>query len=194
MGSDNPGPVWDETLKAQHIKWGDIIPPFKYSGGNFPGLNWPAGQDIYENGCTPVSPPEEQVFGALEVTKTVVPPPGTPAIALPGSFTVNVKCDDLVTDVDLTFPYAVGTSAPQTVANIEAGSTCVITEKGTEGFDPLTTVTFTPAGANTAGVLVDGNTKVSVNVKNDFGNVAGEVVEVEAAAATAVPAGLPLTG
>jgi len=28
------GPVWDDSLKENHIKWGDIIPPFKYSGGD----------------------------------------------------------------------------------------------------------------------------------------------------------------
>ncbi len=26
------GPVWDPTLKADHIKWGDIIPPFDVTG------------------------------------------------------------------------------------------------------------------------------------------------------------------
>ena len=43
------GPVWDPTLKAQKIDWGDIIPPVP---GHHAGLNWDAaGQAIYNNGC-----------------------------------------------------------------------------------------------------------------------------------------------
>ena len=30
--ADHTGPLWDPTLKAQHIKWGDIIPPFDMNG------------------------------------------------------------------------------------------------------------------------------------------------------------------
>ena len=51
------GPIWDPTLKAQHIHWGDIIPPFTYQpkkgpAVNYPGLNWTAaGQQILANGC-----------------------------------------------------------------------------------------------------------------------------------------------
>ncbi|MCW2671229.1 MAG: hypothetical protein JWO27_3126 [Frankiales bacterium] len=66
------GPVWDATLKAKHIAWGDIIPPFDYTDSNsvvqhFLGLNWSAaGQAIYGNGCKPVTPP----VLALTVVKT----------------------------------------------------------------------------------------------------------------------------
>jgi hypothetical protein len=44
--------------------WGDIIPPFTYDGGSFPGLNWDAdGQAIYENGCNlPDTPPEPPIM------------------------------------------------------------------------------------------------------------------------------------
>jgi len=32
--------------------WGDIIPPFAYDGGNYPGKNWTTqGQAIWNNGC-----------------------------------------------------------------------------------------------------------------------------------------------
>jgi hypothetical protein len=54
------GPVWNPTLKAQHIKWGDIIPPFDYGKNgqsHYPGLNWPDGQVIFDAGCTVVAPP-----------------------------------------------------------------------------------------------------------------------------------------
>jgi uncharacterized repeat protein (TIGR01451 family) len=50
------GPVWNPSLKADHIKWGDIIPPFDYndhgSPAHFPGLNWDAnGQAFFTNHC-----------------------------------------------------------------------------------------------------------------------------------------------
>jgi len=46
--SDN-GPVWYPGIT---VKWGDIIPPFAYIGGTFPGLNWTTeGQNIYNNDC-----------------------------------------------------------------------------------------------------------------------------------------------
>ena len=50
--ADHTGPVWDSTLKAAGTKWGDIIPPFTFPGGSYPGLNWDtAGIAIYNNGC-----------------------------------------------------------------------------------------------------------------------------------------------
>jgi hypothetical protein len=50
------GPIWNAGLKAQHISWGDIIPPFDYKDhgtpAHYPGLNWTAeGQAIFDNGC-----------------------------------------------------------------------------------------------------------------------------------------------
>lgn len=44
--------------------WGDIIPPFVYIGGTFPGLNWTTeGQAIYRNGC--------KIGTTLKIIKTV---------------------------------------------------------------------------------------------------------------------------
>lgn len=51
------GPVWNPTLKKQHIKWGDIIPAFDYDLGqgtqHFDGQNvdTPEGAQILANGC-----------------------------------------------------------------------------------------------------------------------------------------------
>jgi uncharacterized repeat protein (TIGR01451 family) len=50
------GPVWNPTLKAQHISWGDIIPPFTYNDHGetkqFPGQNWTTeGRAFFDNGC-----------------------------------------------------------------------------------------------------------------------------------------------
>jgi uncharacterized repeat protein (TIGR01451 family) len=50
------GPVWNPSLKAQHVTWGDIIPPFDYNdhgtAAHFPGQNWDAnGQAWFANDC-----------------------------------------------------------------------------------------------------------------------------------------------
>jgi hypothetical protein len=47
------GPIFTPGLKAQGIKWGDIIPPFDFGPGlQHSGLNWSSdGQLIFGNGC-----------------------------------------------------------------------------------------------------------------------------------------------
>jgi hypothetical protein len=158
--ADHTGPVWNDTLKADHIRWGDIIPPFKWSGGTFPGLNWTTeGQAIYAADCgTP--PPEEQVFGTLQITKAVVNPnsPDVPT----GGFTVHVDCDDKARD-DITIPSTGNVGSPVTITDVEAGSTCIVTE-----VNPPAGVTYTPTGVNVGGVVVDGETTVSVTITNTF--------------------------
>lgn len=50
-------------------QWGDIIPPFDYDGGSYPGLNWTEeGQAIHAAGCQQPPPPPETT---LTVTKVV---------------------------------------------------------------------------------------------------------------------------
>ncbi|HRC28055.1 MAG TPA: hypothetical protein PKV96_01590 [Candidatus Saccharimonas sp.] len=62
---DHIGPVWDPTLKKQHIEWGDIIPPFYYTYNGqvlyFAGMNWDKDAQIFwQYGCDitkiPVAP------------------------------------------------------------------------------------------------------------------------------------------
>lgn len=55
------GPIWYFGIDG---KWGDIIPPFDYIGGSYPGKNWTTeGQAIWQNGCN--------LGGGLKVIKTV---------------------------------------------------------------------------------------------------------------------------
>ena len=83
------GPIWSAGLKAQHIKWGDIIPKFTYGGVTYPGMNVaaanpsvPDGDRWLANGCKNPGP---------LVTPPITPPgtppvtPGTPATAAAGS-------------------------------------------------------------------------------------------------------------
>ena len=190
VGSDDPGPVWNPTLKHEHIKWGDIIPPFKFNGGTFAGLNWTTeGQAIYAADCgTP--PPEEQVFGSLEITKAVVNPdsPGVPA----GGFKVHVDCDDKARD-DITIPSTGNVGNPVQITDVEAGSTCIVTE-----VNPPAGVSYSPTGVDTDGVVVDGETTVSVTITNTFPAVQHavqpEVDPAVEAAAAAIPVQPAFTG
>ncbi len=164
------GPVWDPTLKEQHIKWGDIIPPFDYSGGSFAGYNWTTeGQAIYENDCSTKPPPEQQ-YGSLAVTKDVMglPLTGTPVGgAVPDSFTAHVSCDD-GTEQDVTFPIAGGAGTPATISDIEAGSICTVVELDTAGFPTGTVVSYDPVGVDSDGTYVDANATTDVTITNDF--------------------------
>jgi hypothetical protein len=202
------GPVWDPTLKAQHIKWGDIIPPFDYgdpsSPSHFDGLNWGKdGQSIYANDCVPTEPLPEQEYGSISVTKVVtgLPLAGTPVGGtVPDSYTVHVSCDD-GTEQDVTFPAAGGAGTPEVIDHVEAGSLCLVTEAGTDGFPTGTVVTYDPASAGPGGdgVFVDAEQVVTVTVTNAFTGVEvqpGVVTpptQVEAAA-VAVATNPALTG
>ncbi|KRC66586.1 hypothetical protein ASE12_18500 [Aeromicrobium sp. Root236] len=49
--TEHEGPLWDPTLKAQHIEWGDIIPPYTFDNVEYPGQNWTAeGIAFYNDG------------------------------------------------------------------------------------------------------------------------------------------------
>ncbi|MFN8025859.1 MAG: DUF5979 domain-containing protein [Acidimicrobiia bacterium] len=176
--AQHTGPVWDATLKAQHIKWGDIIPAFWYldKQGNlqhFDGQNIPAGQSILDNGCSTTPPPEQQ-FGSITVTKVVtgLPLTGAPADGtVPTEFTIQVTCDD-GTDQALVFPVTGGSAE---ISEIEAGSECTVVEQGVDGFPTSTVVTYAPADAP-VGFFVDADADVAVTVTNAFTSVAGEVV------------------
>src|SRR3954447_26173195 len=59
--------------------WGDIIPPFDYTGGRYPGLNWPDGAAILQGGCAThviEAPPNK--------TTTPLPSTSLPGDTLPG--------------------------------------------------------------------------------------------------------------
>jgi hypothetical protein len=172
--ADHTGPVWNPTLKAQHIEWGDIIPPFDYGEGqHFDGLNWTTeGQAILNNECEIPDAPEQE-FGSLAVSKNVtgLPLSGSPADGtVPTSFTAHVSCDD-GTEQDVTFPVTGGAGTPALIDDIEAGSTCTVVEQDTGSFPTGTVVSYSPAGADSTGVLVDADATTAVTITNDFTGV-----------------------
>jgi hypothetical protein len=197
-GHDDPR-IWAPGLKAQGLKWGDIIPAF----GDFPGLNLDktggfdgttTGEEILENGCVvpqPEPPPLET--GSLSITKTVI---GTPAgDPVPTTYDIHVVCDG--DQVDEVFPLAAGEST--TIDNLLDGTICTVNEEGTETFAIGTEVTYTPTGVDTDGVEIETDTTAAVTVTNDFTNVQGTTVveppvQQPAVAPAAVVATPALTG
>lgn len=70
--ADHTGPIWTPGA----TEWGDIIPPIPAL--NFPGLNWPEGQAIWENGCKPVETP-----ATTAAPPTTAGPAAAPSAAVP---------------------------------------------------------------------------------------------------------------
>ncbi|MCW2830082.1 MAG: hypothetical protein JWP31_774, partial [Aeromicrobium sp.] len=67
--TEHEGPIWDPTLKAQGIEWGDIIPPYTYEGVDYPGQNWTAeGQAVFANGCVPAEGQSMAVVPEITLT------------------------------------------------------------------------------------------------------------------------------
>ena len=111
--ASHTGPVWDSTLKGQHIQWGDIIPPFVNGDVTFPGLNWDAiGQAIWNNNCK-------------------IPPPPTPVVSISKSNN---------TDGSVAAGSSVAYTLTLHVANGPAGATTIVDQLPT-GIGSATSIT-----------------------------------------------------
>lgn len=133
---DHTGPLWNPTLKANHIEWGDVIPPFEYvdSAGvtqQFPGLNWGAfGQAIIDNGCalppptlTVVKSNDANADGAFHNSET------TEAVGADVTFTVTVTNTSFYSVEIASITDVVGsTSIPVSCASAFVGQTLAIGE------------------------------------------------------------------
>jgi hypothetical protein len=109
--------------------------------------------------------------GSLIVTKTVIPPDGTPVTPLPSSYTAVVNCTDenpAHANVTVTFTAGGGVGTP-TLTGIPAGTVCTVVER-TSSLPPGTVVGYTPAGAETTGVTISGTAAGEVEITNDFTN------------------------
>jgi hypothetical protein len=119
------GPIFPKT--GPDGKWGDIIPPFTYSGGTFPGLNWnPLGETVVAAGCVvdigPIPPlptpttsttvPESTTTDTFATTTTApIAPPTAPTTS--------------------TNPPQTSTSAPESTSSTTiAGATTTVTLAG----------------------------------------------------------------
>jgi hypothetical protein len=103
------GPIFDPTTMSSGDDWGDIIPAFTYLGKDgelqsYPGLNWPAGEEIYDAGC---------VFPG-----TTVP---APAISLDKSAPESVTLADEDDTVEVTYTYVITNTGNVTLDITEFG-------------------------------------------------------------------------
>lgn len=131
------GPVWSAGLKAQHISWGDIIPPFDYGDpqnpSHFAGLNWnAAGQAIYANDCDP----GDASFTVQKVVEGTGTPGATQDYSLHVTCTIDTNLESGPTTlVDENISLKAGeTSNPYT---LPAGAVCSVSENDTESLPNL---------------------------------------------------------
>jgi hypothetical protein len=135
---DHTGPIFPETDATGG--WGDIIPPFDYNGGHFPGLNWtPLGQSVVAAGCEvviePPIPPEETS------TTTATSPPSSEATVPPGGETG----ESTEPETSTTF-VAEGTTAPPAGETTPSSETTAPPSGSTPTTAPPSTPTVTIAG------------------------------------------------
>lgn len=109
------------TTPRDGDQWGDIIPPYSWSGGSFPGRNWTEGQAIWESGCgVPATP----AVGSVTLDKVTA---GDDQPLDTTVFTFSVECEEAVV------PEAAPDIAPAdppalAAADVAIGTTCTIGE------------------------------------------------------------------
>ncbi len=169
--------IWNDQLKGQGQKWGDIIPAFD----DYPGLNLTTegtgntdgitGAQILANHCK--IPGTEPQVGTLGVTKDVVSgsvPEGTTVI-------VAVTCTGFAEPVELEIDANGGYDE---IAGIQAGSVCTADETDGAG---ATNTTYTPTNATQT---IEANTTKNVTVHNTY---SGTITVFKDVASPGAPAG-----
>ena len=134
------GPIWNPGLKAQHVKWGDIIPPFDYNDhgtpAHFAGQNWTAkGQAWFANGCrVPITAQVDKTNDANE-DGTFTDDETADTVGEPVAFTVVITNSSIVPAVVGSLVDTVGgSSVPFTCATAVVGSTIPAGETATCSF------------------------------------------------------------
>lgn len=160
------GPVWNSTLKDQHISWGDVIPPFTYQGKDY-SLNWDAtGQAIWRVGCNIPSTTNT-------VTATVTEPGPTVTVTGPTTtITQTVPVTETQT-ATVTEPGPTTTIPGPTTTVIEPGPTVTLTETATATATQTDTATVTAPGPTQTVTVTQPGPTVTVTQ-----TVAGEVSTV----------------
>jgi uncharacterized repeat protein (TIGR01451 family) len=145
--ADHVGPIWNPTLKDQHIDWGDIIPPFDYTDDeiikHFPGLNWTSdGQAWFNNGCNvPITVTVDKTNNANgdatfsdDETATTVGAPVTFKVVVTNTSIVPAVVDSFVDKVEGT-PVSI-TATPDIVGTTLAAGASVTVTFSLDGYTP----------------------------------------------------------
>jgi hypothetical protein len=157
------------------------IAPFN-GGGNVPALShWFV--------CYHLSAPDP--VGSLVVLKRVISPDGIPVDPVPASVSALVTCSDGTIQ---TVTFTRGGGRPVAiVTGLPIGTTCTVVEQGTGSFPGGTTVSYEPAGADTApGVTIGATTGTVVEITNDLSGVALRTAAIELTKVTQPADGVPV--
>jgi archaellin len=142
---EHTGPLWNPTLKQQHLEWGDVVPPTDEN---------PLGSEAYQdiialgqdpdafiaNGCTSVVITPNVGVGGVSLDKVTTggtAPAGTTSFG----FTVSCESGDVVPAPSVT----VDQSFLQIAGGVATDDFCTVTESSSNG---ATSTTFQVTGAN----------------------------------------------
>lgn len=120
------GPVWNPSLKANHIKWGDIIPPTSNDGTRqVTPKNWGVGQNILENGCK-IPSNQMTTTTVISSSSTTVGSLTTTTLAQKGSTTVPTLQDSSTSRRGSATPEQVNIQTDEILANTGASNKVLI--------------------------------------------------------------------
>lgn len=172
--ADPADPGYPYTTPRSGDQWGDIIPPYSWAGGSYPGSEayLGGGADILASGCgVPAAP-----TGSITLDK-VTAGDGQPIDTTP--FTFSITCEDA------TVPEAAPEISPAdpvaTIAlDIAEGTSCTIDETDSAGGVATFSVDGGPAVAGPVVVTLDDvEDAVAIVVTNTFACPAGQTPDGE---------------
>lgn len=131
------GPIFPFTRISG--KWGDVIPPFDYTGGHYPGLNWTArGIILVSKHCAlQIEPPESST------TTTTVPGATTTAPGAPTTPSTAATTTATTAPAATTAPVA-PTGGTATSTSAPAGAPTTASTGPTTTIEAITAITALP--------------------------------------------------
>lgn len=129
--------------------------------------------------------------GSISVDKEVVAPRGPPAVPLPTEVSVDVTCGGET--VTVTFGAGGGAPGGPVFTDLPEGTVCTVVEQGVGDLPPGTVVTYSPAGADSTGVVIGTDEAVTVTVTNDLSGVEVQTGQVRMVKVVAPGLDLPST-
>lgn len=164
-------------------QWGDVIPPYSWTGGSYPGLNWPSDivdpeaiQAFLDAGCNPEPPPCEvdcspgPPAGRLTLEKVTAGNNQPNGVAdTPFDFSVECTTDaGSVPDATPSLTPADGTT--DVASGLDNGDTCTVAE--TSSSPDFTTTFSVDGGSAQAGPVevsfIDPEQVIAVVVTNTY--------------------------
>src|SRR4051812_18378930 len=132
---DHTGPIFPN--EGPDGKWGDIIPPFDYSGGHYPGLNWPEGRAVIDGHCDvhEIEPlPPDETTTTTAVTTTTAPTTTLPTSTTTSNGSTTAVSTSTSTTATTSTTTSTTTTLPvsSTTGTTQAGATTTTAPEHTE--------------------------------------------------------------